>query len=71
MSGKMINSITEETGAQISIEDDGTVFVGAANVASAQAATDKFNAIANPQLPKFGESAHRNRGQDNRFRCVR
>ncbi len=27
--GKMINSITEETGASISIEDDGTVFVGA------------------------------------------
>ncbi len=53
--GKMINSITEETGAQISIEDDGTVFVGAADGASAQAAIDKINAIANPQLPKIGE----------------
>ncbi|MDT5091897.1 MAG: polyribonucleotide nucleotidyltransferase [Mycobacterium sp.] len=53
--GKMINSITEETGAQISIEDDGTVFVGATDGASAQAAIDKINAIANPQLPKLGE----------------
>ncbi|MBU8822420.1 polyribonucleotide nucleotidyltransferase [Mycolicibacterium goodii] len=53
--GKMINSITEETGAQISIEDDGTVFVGAADGLSAQAAIDKINAIANPQLPKVGE----------------
>ena len=53
--GKMINSITEETGAQISIEDDGTVFVGATNGPSAQAAIDKINAIANPQLPKIGE----------------
>jgi polyribonucleotide nucleotidyltransferase len=53
--GKMINSITEETGASISIEDDGTVFVGATNGESAQAAIDKINAIANPQLPKIGE----------------
>jgi polyribonucleotide nucleotidyltransferase len=53
--GKMINSITEETGAQISIEDDGTVFVGATDGPSAQAAIDRINAIANPQLPKTGE----------------
>jgi polyribonucleotide nucleotidyltransferase len=53
--GKMINSITEETGAQISIEDDGTVYVGATNGPSAQAAIDRINAIANPQLPTVGE----------------
>ena len=53
--GKMINSITEETGASISIEDDGSVFVGASNGEAAQAAIDKINAIANPQLPKVGE----------------
>jgi polyribonucleotide nucleotidyltransferase len=53
--GKMINSITEETGADISIEDDGTIYVGAADGPSAQAAIDKINAIANPQLPKVGE----------------
>ncbi|WP_420121411.1 polyribonucleotide nucleotidyltransferase, partial [Nakamurella sp.] len=53
--GKMINSITEETGADIAIEDDGTVFVSGADGASVQAAIDKVNAIANPQLPKVGE----------------
>src|SRR5271165_3858553 len=53
--GKIINAITEETGAQISIEDDGTVFVGATDGPSAQAAIDRINAIANPQLPKTGE----------------
>jgi polyribonucleotide nucleotidyltransferase len=53
--GKVINAITEETGAQISIEDDGTVFVGASDGPSAQAAIDRINAIANPQLPKIGE----------------
>ncbi|MCV7423343.1 polyribonucleotide nucleotidyltransferase [Mycobacterium yunnanensis] len=53
--GKMINSITEQTGASVSIEDDGTVFVGASNGEAAQAAIDLINAIANPQLPKIGE----------------
>ncbi|WP_435591810.1 polyribonucleotide nucleotidyltransferase [Nocardia sp. bgisy118] len=53
--GKVINQITEDTGANISIEDDGTVFVGATDGPSAQAAIDAINAIANPQLPKVGE----------------
>jgi polyribonucleotide nucleotidyltransferase len=53
--GKMINSITEQTGADISIEDDGTIYVGAADGPSAQAAIDMINGIANPQLPKVGE----------------
>ncbi|MGH3965959.1 MAG: polyribonucleotide nucleotidyltransferase [Pseudonocardiaceae bacterium] len=53
--GKMINSITEETGADISIEDDGTIYVGANDGLSAEAAIDRINAIANPQLPKVGE----------------
>ncbi|MBP2190284.1 polyribonucleotide nucleotidyltransferase [Nocardia goodfellowii] len=53
--GKVINQITEETGANISIEDDGTVYVGATTGPAAQAAIDQINAIANPQLPKVGE----------------
>jgi polyribonucleotide nucleotidyltransferase len=53
--GKMINSITEQTGADISIEDDGTIYVGASDGPSADAAIDLINAIANPQLPKIGE----------------
>jgi len=53
--GKMINSITEQTGADISIEDDGTIYVGASDGPSADSAIDMINAIANPQLPKIGE----------------
>src|SRR5207244_5994779 len=53
--GQMINGIQDETGADITIEDDGTIYVGAADGPSAQAAVDKINAIANPQLPKIGE----------------
>jgi polyribonucleotide nucleotidyltransferase len=53
--GQMINSIQDETGADITIEDDGTIYVGAADGPSAQAAVDRINAIANPQMPKVGE----------------
>lgn len=53
--GKTINQITEETGANISIEDDGTVFISAADGKAAEAALDKVNSIANPQLPKVGD----------------
>ncbi|MHA2789200.1 polyribonucleotide nucleotidyltransferase [Corynebacterium sp. S7] len=53
--GKTINQITEDTGADVSIEDDGTVFVSAATGEEADAAISKINAIANPQLPKVGE----------------
>ena len=53
--GKTINQITEETGADVSIEDDGTVYVSAATGEAADAAVDKVNSIANPQLPKVGE----------------
>ena len=53
--GKTINQITEETGADISIEDDGTIYVAAATGESADAAIEQINAIANPQQPKVGE----------------
>ncbi|MGO1542954.1 MAG: polyribonucleotide nucleotidyltransferase [Gulosibacter sp.] len=53
--GKIINQIQEDTGADISIEDDGTVFIGAADGPAADAARDAVNAIANPQVPEVGE----------------
>lgn len=53
--GKTINQITEETGADVSIEDDGTVYVSAATGEAADAAIEKVNSIANPQLPEVGE----------------
>ncbi|OHO62424.1 polyribonucleotide nucleotidyltransferase [Corynebacterium sp. HMSC036D02] len=53
--GKTINAITEETGADVSIEEDGTVYISAATGEAADAAIDRVNSIANPQLPKVGE----------------
>jgi polyribonucleotide nucleotidyltransferase len=53
--GKMINQIQEETGADISIEDDGTVYIGATDGPSAEAARAQINAIANPHMPEIGE----------------
>ena len=53
--GKVINQIQDDTGAQISIEDDGTIYVGADNGAAAEAARATINAIANPQMPEVGE----------------
>jgi polyribonucleotide nucleotidyltransferase len=53
--GKMINQIQEDTGADISIEDDGTVLIGATDGSSAEAARAAVNAIANPQIPEVGE----------------
>jgi polyribonucleotide nucleotidyltransferase len=53
--GKMINQIQEDTGADISIEDDGTVYIGAIDGPSAEAARAAVNAIANPQMPEIGE----------------
>ena len=53
--GKTINAITEETGADVSIEEDGTVYVSAATGEAAEAAIERVNSIANPQLPKVGE----------------
>ena len=53
--GKMINQIQEDTGADISIEDDGTVYIGATNGPSADAARSAINSIANPQVPEIGE----------------
>jgi len=53
--GKTINGIQDETGAQISIEDDGTVYIGAVDGPSAEAARAAVNAIANPSNPEVGE----------------
>jgi polyribonucleotide nucleotidyltransferase len=53
--GKMINQITEDTGADVSIEDDGTVYIGATDGPSAEAARAAINAIANPTMPEKGE----------------
>src|SRR5207302_3659726 len=53
--GKMINQIQEDTGADISIEDDGTVLIGATEGSQAEAARATINGIANPTMPEVGE----------------
>ena len=53
--GKMINQIQDDTGAEISIEDDGTVYIGATDGPAAEAARAMVNAIANPTMPEVGE----------------
>jgi polyribonucleotide nucleotidyltransferase len=53
--GKIINQIQDDTGADISIEDDGTIYIGATDGPSAEAARSAINAIANPTMPEVGE----------------
>jgi polyribonucleotide nucleotidyltransferase len=53
--GKIINQIQEDTGADITIEDDGTIYIGATDGPSAEAARAQINQIANPTMPEPGE----------------
>jgi len=53
--GKMINQIQEDTGAEITIEDDGTIYIGAIEGSQAEAAKKMINEIANPHIPEVGE----------------
>ncbi|MFW6598321.1 polyribonucleotide nucleotidyltransferase [Propionibacteriaceae bacterium Y2011] len=53
--GKVINQIQDDTGANLSIEDDGTIYIGADNGEAAEAARQAVNAIANPTMPEVGE----------------
>ncbi|MFC7494824.1 MULTISPECIES: polyribonucleotide nucleotidyltransferase [unclassified Nocardioides] len=53
--GKVINQIQDDTEASISIEDDGTIYIGATNGEAAEAARSAINAIANPTMPEVGE----------------
>jgi len=53
--GKVINEIQDQTGAEISIEDDGTIYIGSTEGAAAEAAKARVMAIANPHVPSVGE----------------
>jgi polyribonucleotide nucleotidyltransferase len=53
--GKMINQIQADTGADITVEDDGTIYIGATSGTAAEAALAVINQIANPTMPKVGE----------------
>ncbi len=53
--GKIINQIQDDTGADITIEDDGTIYIGASIGSAAEAARTAINQIANPSMPEVGE----------------
>ena len=53
--GKMINQIQADTGADITIEDDGTIYIGATDGPSAEAARSTISGIATPTMPEVGE----------------
>jgi polyribonucleotide nucleotidyltransferase len=53
--GKTIQTIVEMTGAEIDIEQDGTIFIGSSDQESADKAANLINEIVNPRLPEVGE----------------
>jgi polyribonucleotide nucleotidyltransferase len=53
--GKIINQIQDDTGADITIEDDGTIYIGAVDGPKAEAALKAIRSIVSPQLPEVGE----------------
>ena len=69
--GKMINSIQDDTGADITIEDDGTIYIGAVDGPSAEAARTSINSIANPTMPEVGRALPGHGGEDHQLRRVR
>jgi polyribonucleotide nucleotidyltransferase len=56
--GKRINEIIALTGADIDIQDDGRVFIGAHDGESADKAIGMIDEILNPRIPELGEVFH-------------
>jgi polyribonucleotide nucleotidyltransferase len=53
--GKVINQIQADTGAELTIEDDGTIYIGATDGLKAEAALTAIRSIVSPQMPQVGE----------------
>ena len=68
--GKVINQIQDDTGADITIEDDGTIYVGA-DQADKAGRHAMINAIANPTNPERAATVPRHGCQDHRLRRLR
>jgi polyribonucleotide nucleotidyltransferase len=56
--GKRINEIIATTGADIDIQDDGTVFIGSKEGEGAEKARQMIDEILNPRIPEVGEVFH-------------
>jgi polyribonucleotide nucleotidyltransferase len=53
--GKIINQIQDDTGADLTVEDDGTIYIAAVDGEKAEAALRAVRSIVSPQLPEVGE----------------
>jgi polyribonucleotide nucleotidyltransferase len=53
--GKIINQIQDDTGADLTVEDDGTIYIAAVGGDAAEAALRAIRSIVSPQLPEVGE----------------
>ena len=53
--GKVINQIQADTGADLTIEDDGTIYIGATDGLKAEAALNAIRQIVSPTMPQIGE----------------
>ncbi len=53
--GKIINQIQDDTGADLTVEDDGTIYIGATDGEAAEAALKTVRSIASPVQPEVGE----------------
>jgi polyribonucleotide nucleotidyltransferase len=53
--GKNVQMITQATGVEIDIQDDGTIFIGSADQESADQAAQMIEDTVNPRLPEVGE----------------
>lgn len=56
--GKVINEIQAETGAEINVEDDGTIHVGSTDSAATNRALEWIEQIVNPPTAEIGTTYH-------------
>ena len=69
--GKKINEIVALTGADIDIQDDGTVFVGATRGRRSRQGGPNHRRDREPAPDQRRRALHRHRGQHDHVRCVR
>jgi polyribonucleotide nucleotidyltransferase len=69
--GKMINQIQEDTGADISIEDDGTVLIGATDGAGRRGRPLDDQRDREPAGARGRRTLPGNRREDDELRCLR
>ena len=69
--GKIINQIQDDTGATLSIEDDGTIYIGATNGEAAEAARARRQRDRQPDDARGRRALPRHRRQDDQLRRLR